>query len=120
MDYHDYVIKDGKFIGNFEEMYKNCENPWKQKNILGSYSKLCSVTSLYRIQPKKVLEVGCGLGFFANFLKRMLPGTEIIGMDISQSAVDKARGQFPDMTFFQEEVSNIESVLLSDNGSRGV
>jgi hypothetical protein len=25
--YHDYVIKDGKFIGNFEEMYKVYEDP---------------------------------------------------------------------------------------------
>jgi hypothetical protein len=27
-DYHDYVIKDGKFIGAFEEMYQNIDDPW--------------------------------------------------------------------------------------------
>ena len=29
-DYHDYVIKDGRFIGAFEEMYRNCPDPWHQ------------------------------------------------------------------------------------------
>ena len=29
MKYADFVIKDGKFIGQFEEMYKNVSDPWK-------------------------------------------------------------------------------------------
>lgn len=31
-DFHNYVIKNGKFIGNFEEMYQHFEFPWDQKN----------------------------------------------------------------------------------------
>lgn len=27
-DYHDYVFKDGKFVGAFEEMYRNVGDPW--------------------------------------------------------------------------------------------
>ena len=27
-DYHDYFIKDGRFIGRFDEMYKNVDDPW--------------------------------------------------------------------------------------------
>lgn len=26
--YQDYVINKGKFIGHFENMYKNCNDPW--------------------------------------------------------------------------------------------
>ena len=26
-DYHDYFIKDGRFIGEFEQMYRNVEDP---------------------------------------------------------------------------------------------
>ena len=37
--YQDYVIKDGKFIGKFEEMYQKFEDPWHQMelefNVLG-------------------------------------------------------------------------------------
>lgn len=29
-DYHQYWIKDGRFIGDFETMYANCEMPWHQ------------------------------------------------------------------------------------------
>lgn len=32
-DYHDYMIKDGKFIGKFEERYQNCEDPWNQDTV---------------------------------------------------------------------------------------
>ena len=28
--YQDYVIKDGKLIGEFETMYKDYEDPWEQ------------------------------------------------------------------------------------------
>ena len=28
--YQDYVIKDGKLIGEFEAMYKDYEDPWEQ------------------------------------------------------------------------------------------
>jgi len=30
-DYHDYVFKDGKFIGAFEEMYLNVDDPWYRR-----------------------------------------------------------------------------------------
>ena len=37
--YQDYVIKDGKFIVKFEEMYQKFEDPWHQMelefNVLG-------------------------------------------------------------------------------------
>ena len=28
MKYQDYVIKDGQFIGRFEEMYRDVSDPW--------------------------------------------------------------------------------------------
>ena len=31
MRYQDFVIKDGKFIGEFEKMYQNFDDPWNQK-----------------------------------------------------------------------------------------
>lgn len=30
-DYHDYVFRDGKLVGEFEDMYKNSSKvPWHQ------------------------------------------------------------------------------------------
>lgn len=40
-DYHDYVIKDGVFIGKFEEMYQKFDDPWHQiENMHLYYDKL--------------------------------------------------------------------------------
>lgn len=33
MRYQDYVIKDGQFVGNFEQMYQNFLDPWHQSEI---------------------------------------------------------------------------------------
>ena len=32
MKYQDLVIKNGKFIGEFEKMYQRFDNPWNQTN----------------------------------------------------------------------------------------
>ena len=31
--YQDYVIKDGKFVGEFDEMYKKFSDPWNLLKI---------------------------------------------------------------------------------------
>ena len=33
MKYQDFVIKEGEFIGDFEQMYKKFDNPWHQADI---------------------------------------------------------------------------------------
>ena len=32
-DYHDYVIKDGKLVGEFEQMYQNVKDPWPESQV---------------------------------------------------------------------------------------
>ena len=65
LDFHDYVIKDGKFIGRFEEMYQNFKFPWNQ-NVF-EYSqpdKLISLYHLKKIQKEKgkinIIELDAG------------------------------------------------------------
>jgi hypothetical protein len=36
MKYQDFVIKNGKFIGKFEDMYKKISDPW---NLLRKNNK---------------------------------------------------------------------------------
>ena len=111
-DYHDYVIKDGVFVGKFEEMYKNCEDPWKQKDdVEKSYSKQCSIASIARISPKNVLEIGCGLGYYTAYMKNCFPDIEFTGMDISKTAIEKAKTMFPHIEFVVENVENLGIVL---------
>ncbi len=111
-DYHDYVIKDGKFIGKFEEMYQVCDDPWGQtQDIITSYSKMACVASLKRIKAKKVLEIGSGLGCFTDFLGKMCPEITFEGMDVSETAVNKAATVFPEIKFICADVKNIAQIL---------
>lgn len=116
-NYAEYVIKDGKFIGRFEEMYRNCDDPWHQsRDVLQSYSKMSSVASLERLHTKNVLEVGCGLGYYTNFLHKIFPQMKICGMDISKTAIKKAEVRFPELHFICDTINNIDRVLEIPRG----
>ncbi len=44
-NYSDYFIKNGKFVGEFELMYQQCDDPWYQsKNVEKSYNKMTTIT----------------------------------------------------------------------------
>ncbi len=103
--YQDYVIKDGKFIGKFEEMYQKFDDPWHQKEIFHEfYSKSFTSETLKQYGIKKVLEIGCGLGAFTDYLHSRAPGCCITGMDISKTAVEKAKRTYPDIDFLQGDI----------------
>ena len=103
IDYHDYVIKNGKLIGEFEQMYQKAKNiPWhqnKQENwidiriiieLLKEYSPFDSIT-----------DFGCGLGYFLEILKKFVgtPSSRAIGYDISPTCCKKASEIFPQYEF---------------------
>ena len=96
-NYHNYVIKDGKFIGAFEEMYQNVEDPWHQTNVdTVPYEITLYLLKKYGICQNggKVLDVGCGLGVFTAKLKEIMPKAEITATDVSPTAIKKAKSRF--------------------------
>jgi tRNA G46 methylase TrmB len=100
MSYQDYVIKDGQFVGQFEKMYQECDDPWMQSDEIGiSYSRHDTILTVKRFGLKNVLEVGSGLGYFTSLLSQNCPDTLFTGMDISDTAVKKARMSYPQLTF---------------------
>jgi SAM-dependent methyltransferase len=57
---------------------------------------------LARIPPETVrtiLDFGCGRGAWTVMLRRRFPNAQIIGLDISTAAIERARADFPDATF---------------------
>ena len=107
--YQDFVIKDGKFVGQFDEMYKAFDDPWHQSepehNAL-SPSRNIAMLNMARYRVRSVVEFGCGLGYYTDLLRRT-QGLQILGVDISTAAVDKARLKFPETSFVVDEVRNI-------------
>lgn len=73
-NYQDYVIRDGKFIGKFEEMYQKFDDPWEQIACVGdSYSRHATSLSINSMKLHNILEIGCGLGGGVNFSRIIAP-----------------------------------------------
>ncbi|MBI1829553.1 MAG: methyltransferase domain-containing protein [Thaumarchaeota archaeon] len=109
--YQDYVIKDSKFIGRFNDMYQKFEDPWNQTLDIHnaySYSRNCAIINLCRYKIKSVVEFGCGLGYFTNLIKQNIPSIKIKGIDISKEAIKKAKKNWPKLDFEVNNVRNIE------------
>ncbi|MDX2174360.1 MAG: methyltransferase domain-containing protein [Bacteroidota bacterium] len=109
--YHDYVLKDGKFIGKFEEMYKAYEDPWMQSEQPNRYSRTMAIMNMKRYGIASIIEYGCGLGYYADWIYKE---TGIIpkSIDISETAIKKAKEKFPHLNF---EVGNIKDLDKIEN-----
>jgi len=98
-DYHDYVIKDGRLVGEFDEMYRESSNvPWHQdETAYGIFSDLdVTILNAWResLSINSMLEVGCGLGYFTNRLKQEAGINVVTGLDVSSTAIGEARERF--------------------------
>jgi SAM-dependent methyltransferase len=100
-DYHDFVFRDGKLIGEFEQMYqKSSAVPWHQDSDPARLDCRLAAEFISAHGPfAKVIEVGCGLGYFAEMLRARLAPSSITGFDIAPTAIAKARGLFPRVGF---------------------
>jgi SAM-dependent methyltransferase len=105
-DYHDYVIKDGRFIGEFEQMYRNVDDPWHcvaEAHAFKNDLLIGAVTHL-RAGVRRALDVGCGLGALTARLRTAAPEAEWHACDLSPTAVAKAAAATPGVRFFQHDV----------------
>ncbi|HEY0666716.1 MAG TPA: class I SAM-dependent methyltransferase [Sphingobacteriaceae bacterium] len=100
-DYHDYVIKNGKLIGEFEQMYENSATiPWHQDeqenwiDVLLTIAFLKSKKAFFRM-----VDYGSGTGHYLDILIRNLDAQEGIGFDVSATATRKAKELFPELNF---------------------
>lgn len=93
--YQDYVIKQGKLIGEFEQMYQDYDAPWEQTTREEFSSdkvvalNWCKKLSFKVADKLRVVELGCGLGWFTNKLHQA--GFDVLGVDISETAIKKAK-----------------------------
>ena len=111
--YQDYVIRDGKYIGRFEDMYRNAaEIPWHQDETVSAVFSDLTVAILKRRGIRSLLDVGCGMGYMAERLRREIPGlSRIMGLDISSTAVARATEMFPDIEFVS---STLDALSLEE------
>ena len=107
-NYHDYVIKDGLFIGEFERMYEDCDDPWHQTELKWhklSFSRNIAILNMKRLNIESIIEFGCGFGFFTNMIKESM--INVKGVDISPRAISKAENLFPKIDFSVNTIQNM-------------
>lgn len=100
--YQDYVIKNGQFVGKFEEMYQHFEDPWHQAhNEVFASEKAVAINLLKKLRSlfkgNKVLDIGCGLGHFSEAMFK--EGFNVTAVDVSETAIKRARTCFPYVDF---------------------
>lgn len=88
------------FRGEFEEMYRDIEDPWGCEARRSSVNNRIFLELLAEFGPyQHVLDLGCGLGGMTALVKERFQSAEIIGIDVSETAIRKARALHPEVSF---------------------
>lgn len=98
--YHRYVYDERRrvLVGAFEEMYRNEErdgyDSWHQDDLSPRWRAL-ALALIESLKPTSIVDIGCGKGAFTS---QLLAG-RIVGLDISETALEKARARNPRVEF---------------------
>ena len=111
---------DLKFIGDFEAVYNEDNDPWSQSGCTDinykkyydySRNKINEVIKSLHKQHISILEVGCGLGYVVDLIARNNPNIEVNGSDISKKAIQIAKKKFPQYNFFVNDITSNKKIL---------
>jgi len=115
-DYANYFIRNGQHIGDYEAMYRNCEDPWnhlgqKHETLTDRQIAFNWLSRLKRqYSTTRVVEYGCGLGHLTKIIKDL--GFSIVGIDVASSAIERARDKFTDCVFVQGTLGDQSNLNL--------
>lgn len=113
MKYQDFVINNGVMIGKFEEMYQVFDDPWEQSTREKfALEKQIALQLLKKNNHKSPIEIGCGHGHFTNEIHKSVGNAT--GVDISHSAIQKAKNLYPHCNFYCSDISDISTIKTAD------
>ena len=115
MTYHRFVFdsENRKFVGDFEGMYQfediESYDSWHSSSLT-NLAKRIHLEILNKYNFSSILDFGCGKGFFTHLLKKA--NNRVIGIDISDTAINKAKSYFKDeIEFFSLKDNNFEVIV---------
>lgn len=112
----------------YRELYCSAQ-PLDKIDVAASFSRSArsydSVASLQRevgtrllgsleqvpAEPERILDLGCGTGYFSTALRERYPQADYIGLDLAQGMIDVARQRYPDAAHWM--VGDAESLPLA-------
>jgi SAM-dependent methyltransferase len=105
-DYRDYFISGGRHVGDYEGMYRDCEDPWRIEELGVRLDMRAALLLLEAGPPSacgpggalRALDAGAGAGLFSlevlRTLGRRFARVEMSLNDVSPTALAKARARF--------------------------
>jgi SAM-dependent methyltransferase len=111
--YHKYVFdkEARRLVGDFEAMYaaedKEGFDSWLGHDTRHLRLRVAKAL-LADYNFSNVLEIGCGKGTTAQFLKRR--NNRVLGIDIAPTAIARAQSSFPDIEFRCMDANDIGSL----------
>jgi len=80
-EHYDRLYRSA-YMSGFTGVYEHC----RYRTILAVLPEI-----MMRLQPKRILDVGCGQGRYLDLVRSRFPNAELIGVDFSEVAIAKAR-----------------------------
>lgn len=118
--YHKYIFdsEKRKFVGKFEEMYQNESkeifDSWHQEDGR-SLKRNINQVMLANYNFNCIVDIGCGKGSFTHLLKKK--NNRVVGIDISETALQVARARYPDIDFICCDLNksrDVKNILLKN------
>ena len=87
---------------SYNEKKYSTRNPVKRYLLNMFYKKILRV--IYEINPKNILDVGCGEGYMSERIFKQFPDSHITGIDINSEAIKIAKSRCSDVRFQVEDI----------------
>ncbi|GAB58364.1 23S rRNA (guanine(745)-N(1))-methyltransferase [Rheinheimera nanhaiensis] len=107
---HSFDIAREGYVNLLPVQQKNSKDPGDNKEMMqarrqflhaGWYAPLAQAvaTTLSEVAPQRLLDLGCGEGYYTGIIKQQLADTAVWGLDISKSAIKFAAKAQPNIAF---------------------
>jgi len=94
----------------FNEVYKKIGRREKRRRILSYKAVLEWITE----NSISLLDIGCGTGYGLEYIQDQKPNAALSGCDYSGYAIQKATEQYPNIIFFEHDISKDELIRSYD------
>jgi trans-aconitate methyltransferase len=80
-------------------MYRDFDDPWEQTTReKWASEKAVALNLIQKLKVKRAIELGCGLGHYTKKIANL--GVETMDIDVSNTAIEKAKSNYPACNFF--------------------